>query len=318
VHTLRRLGAEAFLVPTPGTEDTPRHQAYVRYDAPEARMPPDVPDVRLIAPETELRHLRAFRSAQLYCWWLSIDNATLFREERRRFDVWSQQGSLVAPSLARRVKTAARHAALHARGDYRQLARVRHLAQSEYARAFLYVRNNLLATVLSDWTPLEGLDDGDPPEGRATVTYNPAKGRTAVQALRDRMPDVSFVALEGMERAQVVEALRRSVVYLDLGFHPGKDRMPREAAVCGAVTIVARRGSGAFPADVPIPWEHKVPPDGDFVGNAERVLRRVLADPSPARAAQQRYREIIRAEETTFTGEVRAALVEGRLDVLAG
>lgn len=318
MHTLRGLGEEAFVVPLPGTEGRPRHEAFEQYDAPEALAPRDVPQSRIIAPETGLVHLRRFRAAQLYCWWLSIDKATPYREERRRFDTWAPDGRLVAPSLPRRARAALRHTALHLRGDYRQLSHLRHLAQSEYARAFLYVRANLLATMVSDYTPLDGLSEADLPGGRSTVTYNPEKAGAAFAALRRRMPDINFVALEGMKRSQVVSALRRSAVYLDLGYHPGKDRMPREAALCGAVTVVARRGSGAFAADVPIPWEHKVSPEGDFIGNAERVLRRVLHDPDDARRHQQHYRDVIRAEQATFTDEVRAALVEDRLDSLSG
>ncbi|TNM59453.1 hypothetical protein FHN55_20690 [Streptomyces sp. NP160] len=316
VHTLRGLGADASLVPEPGTEDVPRHPAYGHYDAPEAARVADVPGSVVIAPEKALRQLARYRHAQTYCWWLSIDMATPWREHRRRHDLWSPDGRLVEPSLRWRAKAAARHAALHLRGDYRQLATVRHLAQSEYARAYLYARADVLATVVGDWTPLDGLDDTDPPGGRSTVTYNPAKAREAVEALRLRVPEVEFVALEGMTREQLVAELRRSLVYLDLGYHPGKDRMPREAALCGAVTVVARRGSGAFHADVPLPWEHKVSPEGDFVGNAARVLRRVLAAPAEARAMQDPYRAVIRDEERRFTREVREALVEHRLDAL--
>lgn len=317
VHTLRALGAEAYLVATPATESTPRHEAYAHYDAPESMRPADEPYNAVIAPEVSLRELRDYRSAQTYCWWLSIDNSTPFREERRRFDLWSPEGELVSPTLAWRARAAARHAALHARGDYRQLGRLRHLAQSEYARAFLYTRSNILATVVSDYTLLHDLTEEDPPEGRCTVTYNPAKARVVVEALQRRMPDVRFVALENMSRSEVVTALRRSVVYLDLGYHPGKDRMPREAALCGAVTVVARRGAGAFQADVPTPWEHKVSPQGDFIGSAERVVRTVLRDRVAARKAQQPYRDLIRSEEATFREEVRSALVEERLDSLS-
>ena len=316
VHTLRSLGTEAYLVPTADTELTPRDESYGHYDAPESARPADDSEIAVIAPETSLRELRGYVRAQTYCWWLSIDKATPFREERRRFDTWSPDGQLVRPSVVRRVRAAARHAALHARGDYRQLAQIRHLAQSEYARAFLFVRANLLATLVSDWTPLDGLTDEDPPEGRHTVAYNPAKARIATEALRQRMPDIQFEALEDMTRDEVIASLRRSVVYLDLGYQPGKDRMPREAALCGAITVVARRGSGAFQADVPTPWEHKVSPQGDFVANAEQVLRRVLSDPAAGRQAQQSYRDVIREEQATFRAQVRAALVEGQLDDL--
>jgi len=42
-------------------------------------------------------------------------------------------------------------------------------------------------------------------------------------------------------------------LYVDFGKHPGKDRMPREAAVHGCCIITGRRGAAGNPFDIPIP-----------------------------------------------------------------
>ena len=85
-----------------------------------------------------------------------------------------------------------------------------------------------------------------------------ALGKQLVPILAERGHSVV-----GMTRSEVVSTLQGCGIYLDLGHHPGKDRMPREAALSGALTVVARRGSGAFFADVPVPWEHKITPGRD-------------------------------------------------------
>ena len=37
---------------------------------------------------------------------------------------------------------------------------------------------------------------------------------------------------------------------VDLGHHPGKDRLPREAALAGCVTVVGRAGAAVFADEV--------------------------------------------------------------------
>lgn len=32
----------------------------------------------------------------------------------------------------------------------------------------------------------------------------------------------------------MILTMRKAKVYIDFGFHPGKDRIPREAVMCGA------------------------------------------------------------------------------------
>ena len=44
---------------------------------------------------------------------------------------------------------------------------------------------------------------------------------------------------------------------MDFGFHPGQDRLPREAALLKKCIITNREGSAAFYKDVPIAYEFK-------------------------------------------------------------
>ena len=67
-------------------------------------------------------------------------------------------------------------------------------------------------------------------------------GRPALPA------DVDFVPIRDMNKAQVRDALFGARLYIDFGHHPGKDRVPREAAVAGAVVLLREAGAAkAFP-----------------------------------------------------------------------
>lgn len=307
VHGLRALGVPAALVPHPDTVGRERVTAYRRYDAPEARLPRDVAGSVVIAPEIHVRELDQFREARTFCWWLSIDNSPLFRAERRFAD-W--RAGLADPWRLRDAKSALD---LVRRGMSRwrlRLRRSEHLAQSEYARLYLADRLGIDAASLSDYLPTNTTPEFVQRKGSHSalprVAYNPAKGARLTDGVIAAMGrDVTWDPISGLSHEGVTEHLSQADVYMDLGPHPGRDRMPREAALSGAVTIVARRGSGALPQDVPIPDGHKVSVvQTDPVAGAVEVLRRVMNNADQAFRDQAPYRRWIAGQEDQFRVEV--------------
>ena len=143
---------------------------------------------------------------------------------------------------------------------------VEHWVQSEYARQFLLFNgipdNNI--KMVTDYLNLIFLDDlvakrKDVPEKKKEniVVYNPKKGLEFTKKLISYAPDIKWIPIINMTRNQVVHLLESAKVYIDFGNHPGKDRLPREAAVSGAVVITNKRGSAGNEIDVPIPSTYK-------------------------------------------------------------
>jgi hypothetical protein len=75
--------------------------------------------------------------------------------------------------------------------------------------------------------------------------------------LVEEAKDIQFVPIKKMPREEVIKLLQKAKVYIDFGYHPGKDRLPREAAILGCCVITGKRGSAKFFEDVPIPDEYK-------------------------------------------------------------
>lgn len=309
VDTLRGLGQDALLVPMSGTAHHPRVPQYSHYDAPEADSVEDADDCAVVAPEISLDLLYEYRRARRFCWWLSIDNAPSFGDERSLIDL--RHGGNVPATQKRSLERGSERARrLRARRDF---TTVHHVTQSIYAWSFLYAQLDIVGSMLSDYTRVEAFDSVDlAVERDAVVCYNPAKDRMLSEMIAAEVPDVRFVPIRDMHPEEVVSTLASASVYLDMGPHPGKDRLPREAALAGAISVVARRGAGAF-LDVPIPWEHKVSMT-DPVGNGATVLQRVLADPARARALQLDYRTSVRKERDIFTAEASAIFLQNRLE----
>ena len=68
---------------------------------------------------------------------------------------------------------------------------------------------------------------------------------------------IKFIPLIGLDKNEVINSLKKSKIYFDIGSHPGKDRMPREAALLGNCIITNRKGSAENSKDIPIPEEFK-------------------------------------------------------------
>jgi hypothetical protein len=306
VDALRAQGVDAALTPISGTTRAPRAAEYKQYDAPERSHRFDDTETALVFPEVYRGGFLARQPA--WCWWLSVDNSILWRGTRRWRGGRSQSLPWKAVALSRRLREIPTRRLLR-----RKIDAIEHLAQSTYAWSFVLEHHHPMPSVVSDYVTMPVENRTPRLSERPVIAFNPAKGGEHVRRVRDRLSpgSVEWVALEGMSREEVRAALLRTHVYLDLGFHPGKDRLPREAAACGATVALLRTGSAAFSADVPIPGDHKIDPTHNIPDHATTVVTRLLSDLERHHSLQARYREMIRNERSRFEREVRAVFVEG-------
>lgn len=82
------------------------------------------------------------------------------------------------------------------------------------------------------------------------VAFNPRKDKKTMNICVSNQFD--FVPIVNMAPFQIAHVLKTCKVYVDLGHHPGADRLPKEAAACGCVVITNKQGSANFFDDVPI------------------------------------------------------------------
>ena len=288
VHELTALGVEARLVASPESRGLAEEPTYAGYGCTYADEVPDFPGTVLVVPEVAISHLSGFPRSRHVVWWLSVDFGELY----------SEHGSPETDELRRLVRSA------------------HNAAQSEYARVEIARREGVETYALSDYTVfaggLAGEADRRDDEGPGSVCFNPLRGADLTALVRERSPHLDWRPVEGLDRAGVDDLLLSTTVYLDLGFHPGKDRIPREAALAGCVVVVGRAGSAAYAEDVPVPDQHKVDLDrdpGEVAADVAARLEAIVADPAPHRDAQRGYVEVIGRERDTFRREV-AAFVE--------
>jgi hypothetical protein len=214
----------------------------------------------LIFPEVEIPYLKPYRNYKIAIWWLSIDNAigpvrlALSKRWLYRF---------LSGCLSQLLKLGVIH-------NYQRLQLLYpiistqlglqgydHFCQSFYAYQFF---NGILPrkTLLGDFTdlPLDCLKESKPSKENQ-VLYNPKKGYEIMEWFIHQFPEISWIPIQNMTKEEVTALMLRSKVYVDFGNHPGKDRIPREATLCGCIVITNREGSAAFFEDVGIAENYK-------------------------------------------------------------
>lgn len=260
-------------------QDTP--PIYQRYGVQVTDHCELTPSVCVVVPEVLQLDIAPFSPAMVAVWWLSVDNALsnkLFQDPAR-VQAWLQQVPL-------------------------------HLAQSLYASAWLTKNGRPDNWMLSDYTdPDFTATPAVMGERQRQVLYNPRKGGEAVRHLQSAMPDWRFVPLTNYSRPQLRSLMQQSRYYVDFGHHPGKDRLPREAAASGCLVLARDAGAAHFFRDVPLQAPYKFMASEVESGQLAQRLRHLDAAYEWHWQAQARYRLNIGQERQIFGLE--AALVFG-------
>ena len=277
-HALLCRGVDAAIVyvGAPGPVFAPP-EAFARYRTVICNEFFDAPDVIVVISEVMTDVAERFEQARVAIWWLSVDN--YFR--------WRKGDNLAW---------------------LRSCANI-NLAQSAYAMHFLESRAFQNRLFLTDYVAdVFSRQDHAVPRIPA-VRFNPRKDRAINALRRTRGADsIDWIALAGMDAGSLAEAMSLISVYIDFGNHPGRDRMPREAALKGAVVITGRRGAAAFVEDVPLPPRFRLDDAAPgFEAEAIALIRQITTDPvaySNALEEQRAYQAWAMDAKARFDAEV--------------
>lgn len=285
----RMLGFDTSLVYFPEKHPAPTSAVFECYDVRVAAAVCDASDSVVIVPETETPRLLPFHLATRVVWWLSVDNFEIRAEALRQGRVESPLNFVFNPAFG-----------------------LVHLAQSEYARRHLAQRGQM-SHLLTDYIRTEIVERARALRSRPKrdiVAFNPKKGLEFTRALiAESPPSLQWIPIENMSPAEVADLLCTAKVYVDFGSHPGRDRIPREAALCGACVVTGTQGSAGNPVDLPIPdcykFDERVP---TARARILQCLSAVVADYGAHRSAFEPYRCWIEGQQSTFADETFAAL----------
>lgn len=209
---------------------------YEKYNVPFTDTVFQVPGNIAIIPEIAINRMYTFANFRCVIWWLSVDNARYTDEDIEYM---------------------------------RNNKNILHLVQSQYALDFLQNTLNIKENIyyLSDYINsdffVDSSQSSDCPRSD-TVLFNPKKGISkTLELIAQSDYRIKWQALKGLTPEGMRDVMKKAKVYIDFGHHPGKDRIPREATICGCHIITNRKGSANNNIDVPIAECYKFDENAD-------------------------------------------------------
>ena len=292
VYKLRKIGQNAYVYYLASYEGSEVEKVFGdRYSNPTATKIEDDRDNILIAAESCIATLLPFKNITKAIWWLSVDNYGGALKKNPHF------------LLRCYFKVLDK---LYSMFDNEWL----HFVQSEYAYQYclndrgiksdhIYCLADYLSRAFID-SNMGGVKLGN--DRKDIVLYNPLKGKEFTQQLIKQNNSFDWRPIVNMTSQEIASLMKRSKVYIDFGNHPGKDRIPREAAICGCCIITGKRGAAHNNIDIEIPDKYKF--DETEVYQIGETIQYCLIHFDDCYKDFEGYRNKIRQEEAVFEKEI--------------
>ena len=230
----------------------------------------------IIFPEVALDHSTAFYNLgfkKRVFWWLSWNNAPL--------------GNLTKFNNIINLKNCI------------------HIFQSKYAQKEA-ARLGFRGSIVSDYTIFD--DTADKTEFTKTndICFLEGKAPGTEKLIKELRNHFSVIAIKKMSQTQVIQTLKNSKFSIDFGSHPGKDRIPREAALHNCIPLVHDVGAAKYYEDVSLPQALKL--DTTTISNTKNLIAKInLLNARIEQTLQSiaPYTSKIQNERNVFYDEVR-------------
>lgn len=310
VGFLRDNNRDAFIVYFGKKEDCVVPNDYCHYNISIATEIQDTNHNIEIFYEGIFERINYNKNTQKFLWWISVDNffycaypylslQDLFRWNKKMY--------------VKKVKDNL-YSILHGHNPFlSKVLKIKELVdqkipcgyQAEYIQHFLLSCGFKELYPLKDYINTEHCFSFSKKNRDNIIIYNPKKGLSFTKKLIAASPDLCWLPLQGMSRTELIATIRRSKLYVDFGFHPGKDRLPRECAMNGCCIITGKKGSAGFFEDVSLPDQYKFEEKVDIIPQIIDSIRFVLANYETIVDDFSYYRHNIMLEKTEFEQQIK-------------
>ena len=283
----------AFMCYLPFNQRATAPSAYSHYKT-KALPYEDLQGNLIIFPEVYPMLAQKVKHAQAAIWWLSLDN---FLERRHVWGLHDKMRYLKRVIQGRRPW-----------GGAKTLKKLLHFSQTEHSSRYLRSCGiepiPLIDSINEYFLTGRFLDRID--QKKNIILYNPTKGWNVTQRLIKEYPNWQFDPVLGLNCEQLSEKLYAAKLFIDFGHHPGRDRMPREAAMHGCCLITGRLGSAGNDVDLPIPIQYKLDSNAkDFIEQFGLQARDIFENFKKHYSAFNDYRNWLLDEPSIFKEQIK-------------
>lgn len=294
VAHMNALGLPAFMCYQPFERPAIAPQPYKRYHTQSIPYE-DLSGNLIIFPEVDPMLALKVKHAQAALWWLSLEN---FLERRHVSPLYDKIRYLKRVIQGRRPW-----------GGAASLKSLLHFSQTEHSSQYLRSCGiepiPLIDSINEDFLTDRFLDRIEHKQN--VILYNPTKGWRVTRKLIAQFPQWEFRPLKGLNRDQLSDNLYHAKLYIDFGHHPGRDRMPREAAMHGCCLITGKLGSAGNSIDLPIPGQYKLDSESpEFIRSFQEIASQILKNFPDHCAAFNPYRKWLQNEPLVFKAQIKS------------
>ena len=139
---------------------------------------------------------------------------------------------------------------------------------------------------------------------RNIVCYNPVKSSAFMDKIIEANPDIEFIPLKNYNMDELIKILSESKIYMDFGFHPGVDHLPREAAILKNCVITNKEGSAFYHEAVPINENFKFEEKRKNIILIRKKIDKIFNDFETQLEYFDNYRKKLQDEKNIFKKQV--------------
>lgn len=195
---------------------------------------------------------------------------------------------------------------LEVRKKYLERKNTIHIANSEYAVDHLK-RQRLSPVKISDCLNDDFYDlTWELDNRKDTVLYNPVrikhiKLQDIVMSRCTTELGIRFRPVVELTRSEVIDLFKHSKLYIDFGYFSGRERLPREAVMCGCCIVTNSMGTAGYFKDNSILDMYRA----DEVVPAIQAINYVLRHYMECKSDFDLYRDLLKRDKMKYLDEVR-------------
>jgi hypothetical protein len=117
-------------------------------------------------------------------------------------------------------------------------------------------------------------------------------------------PHIKFIPLKNYSMFEVIKILSKSKIYMDFGYHPGVDHLPREAAILKNCIITNKEGSAYYQKAVSINLKYKFDEKKRNLSKIKLLIKKIFFNFELELRNFDNYVERLKKEKIQFKKQV--------------
>ena len=317
-HFFKLFKVRTKMVYLPVDQKNPVHKNFKKYKVDYSSSIIDHKDNLLIIPEASmyLEFSMRFKKLRKILWWMSLDN---YFGYKFKFEYNKYLRSLIKlPYNFINIfnKMVNYSFGIYTEHDYlkffynfksltkqKELAQITlHLTQSHYALNFLKKKFKNVE-YLSDYQRDEVIKTNKTKYKKNTICYSGKSNEFIKKIIK--YTNLPMIKLSGLNSNKVLRILKSSKLFLDFGYHPGKDRLPREAVILNNCIITNKKGSAFNSTDIPIKKKYKFIETNKNLPKIKKIIFEIINEYHKEIKYFRNYKNTVLKEKKKFLIDLR-------------